>query len=149
MIEVRRATDDDAAAIIRFNSAMAIETEDVALDGETLTRGVRRMLADPQLGFYLVAEHDGAVAGCLGITYEWSDWRAGLFWWIQSVYVEPGHRASGVFTALYEQATRDACATPEVIGLRLYAERDNDRAIRTYHRLGMTTTHYRLLEILW
>lgn len=148
-INVRRATADDAGTIARFNQAMAVETEDKAIPIETLQAGVLRMVTDEALGFYLVAEHKAEVVGCLGITFEWSDWRNGLFWWIQSVYVAPDARALGVFTAMYEHVANLASQAVGVIGLRLYADADNERAIRTYHRLGMVTTDYKLLEVVF
>ncbi|NQV64980.1 MAG: GNAT family N-acetyltransferase, partial [SAR86 cluster bacterium] len=79
----RRATPADVAAIAAFNQAMAQETENKTLATGTILAGVERMISDPSLGFYLVAEADGGPVGCLGITFEWSDWRNGLFWWIQ------------------------------------------------------------------
>ena len=147
MITIRSATSADTDAIARFNLAMALETEDKHLDAAVLHRGVTRMQASPELGFYLVACRDDDVVGCLGVTFEWSDWRSGLFWWIQSVYVDPDHRGQGAFSGLFAETQRLAMATNEVIGIRLYAERENERALRTYHRLGVHTTDYRLLEI--
>ena len=147
MITIRSATPVDIDAITRFNLAMALETEHKHLDAGVLHRGVTRMQQRPELGFYLVACLDDVVIGCLGVTFEWSDWRCGLFWWIQSVYVDPDHRGQGAFSGLFAETQRLAIATNEVIGIRLYAEQDNLRAIRTYHRLGMHTTDYRLLEI--
>ena len=147
MITMRSATPADIDAIAQFNLAMALETENKHLDALVLHRGVTRMQASPELGFYLVACWNDVVVGCLGITFEWSDWRSGLFWWIQSVYVDPDHRGQGAFSGLFAETQRLAMATNEVIGIRLYAERENERALRTYHRLGMHTTDYRLLEI--
>ena len=147
MITIRSATPADIDAIAQFNLAMALETENKHLDALVLHRGVTRMQASPELGFYLVACWNDVVVGCLGITFEWSDWRSGLFWWIQSVYVDPDHRGQGAFSGLFAETQRLAMATNEVIGIRLYAERENVRALRTYHRLGMHTTDYRLLEI--
>ena len=147
MVTLRKALYEDISTIARFNVAMALETENKILDPATLHSGVSAIQADSNLGFYLVALRNDDVAGCLGITCEWSDWRDGLFWWIQSVFVDPDHRGCGVFSALYRETERLAKEAPRVIGLRLYAERDNARAIRTYHRLGMNTTEYRLLEV--
>ena len=145
---VRKAIAADATAIAAFNIAMATETENKTLDRAVIEPGVSRMITDESLGFYLVAELDGEAAGCLGITFEWSDWRNGLFWWIQSVYVSPTARAQGVFSALYQHVVSLTREQQDVVGIRLYAERDNDNAIKTYHRLGMETTDYRLLEVL-
>src|SRR2546423_13135318 len=97
MIRIRPANVVDAATIIEFNLALALESENRRLERETVTRGVQRVLAEPQLGSYYIAEIDGRPAGQLLITTEWSDWRNGLFWWIQSVYVRPEHRRAGVY----------------------------------------------------
>ncbi len=104
------------------------------------------MISDNDLGFYLVALFDDEIAGCLAITREWSDWRNGLFWWIQSVYVPREFRSKGVFSSLYQYVSDLAKKEEEVCGIRLYADKENERAIRTYLRLGMTETDYRLLE---
>jgi len=143
---VRLARPSDAADIVRFNAAMALETEHRALDAATLAAGVAAVLADARHGFYLVAESAGGNVGCLMITYEWSDWRNGQWWWLQSVYVREDFRRHGVFRALFAEVERRLRETPDAIGLRLYVERDNARAQRTYASLGMEETAYRVFE---
>jgi GNAT superfamily N-acetyltransferase len=145
---VRRAQPGDADSIAEFNSAMALETEGRALIPERIGAGVRRLLADPALGFYAVAEHEGRVIGCLMVTNEWSDWRNGLFWWIQSVYVVGQWRRSGVYRRLYEFVRELAAREPAVCGFRLYVEKENVAAQRTYAALGMTSTDYLMYEEL-
>jgi len=145
-ILIRAARAEDAGDIARFNVAMALETEGKALDPTRLRAGVDAVFADSRHGFYLVAEADGANAGCLMITYEWSDWRNGQWWWLQSVYVPEGFRRRGVFRALHAEAERRARATAGVIGLRLYVERENANAQSTYAKLGMRDAGYRLYE---
>lgn len=145
-MKIRPAVISDAESIAGFNKAMALETEAKTLADKIILEGVRRQLSDKTLGFYLVAEEDAKAIGCLGITFEWSDWRCGLFWWIQSVYVDPAYRSKGAFTQLYGKVKDLASRQKEVIGIRLYAEKDNTRAIRTYLRLGMSETPYRILE---
>ena len=145
-ILVRPARANDAGDIARFNLAMALETEAKALDPARLRAGVDAVFADSRHGFYLVAEVDGANVGCLMITYEWSDWRDGQWWWLQSVYVPEQFRRRGVFRALHAEAERRARATAGVIGLRLYVERENVNAQSTYTRLGMHDSGYRLYE---
>jgi GNAT superfamily N-acetyltransferase len=145
-ILIRPARADDAADIARFNAAMALETEGKVLKPATIRGGVDAVLADPRHGFYLVAESDGANAGCLMITYEWSDWRNGQWWWLQSVYVREDSRRRGIFRALHAEAERRARETPGVIGLRLYVERENVNAQSTYAKLGMHDAGYRLYE---
>lgn len=145
-IEVRPAIKQDAKVIAAYNQAMALETENKTLLRDRILPGVEAVFDNPELGFYLVSCVDGAVAGCLLITTEWSDWRNGLFWWIQSVYVAPEYRGQGVFSSLYGHVREAAKDNPEICGLRLYVERENERAHRTYLRLGMVETEYRLLE---
>ena len=142
VIQVRDAVRADLAFLVECNAAMALETEHKTLDREVLTRGTRAVFDDPSRGFYLVAERDGEKVGCLLITFEWSDWRNGDWWWFQSVYVVPHARRGGVFRALHAEVERRARAAPRVIGLRLYVERDNAHAKRTYASLGMEEEPY-------
>ncbi|MDZ7826576.1 MAG: GNAT family N-acetyltransferase [Gammaproteobacteria bacterium] len=145
---VRPATMEDLDDLVAWNQAMAVETEERRLDPAILRRGIEPLIHDRSLGHYFVVENgDRRTFGCLAVTTEWSDWRAGLFWWIQSVYIHPDARRSGAFAALYRHVERLARAEPEVIGLRLYVERDNERAMATYRRLGMNETDYRLYEV--
>ena len=143
---VRPATIDDAPVLVEFNVAMARETEDKALAPEVVEAGVRRVFDEPARGHYLVAESDGQVVGALLVTPEWSDWRNGDFWWIQSVYVRPGHRRQGIFHRLFHAVRRGATSKAGVCGLRLYVEHENDAAQQTYEALGMSQTAYRLYE---
>lgn len=148
-MNIRRAEARDAETIASFNEAMAAETEDKPLDPTIIRRGVARLMERPHYGFYLVAENTAGVpVGCLMITFEWSDWRDGLFWWIQSVYVAPAARRQGVYTALYDQARELAADDPDVIGFRLYVETENIRAQATYEKLGMQRCPYHLYEAL-
>lgn len=123
-----------------------METEELRLDPATVRAGVKRILRDHSKGRYFLAEVDGVVAGQLMITYEWSDWRNGDIWWLQSVYVRPEFRSQGVFSALYADLKRLAEEAPRVCSLRLYMHRGNERARRAYQRLGMTQTQYEVFE---
>lgn len=143
---IRDATPADVGFLVDANAAMALETEGKRLDRDVLARGVAGVFADPARGFYLVAERAGRVVGGLLVTREWSDWRNGDWWWIQSVYVMPDARRSGVFRALHAEVERRARAMPGVVGLRLYVEDANINAQATYAALGMVDARYRLLE---
>jgi ribosomal protein S18 acetylase RimI-like enzyme len=145
---IRRAAEGDAGTIAAFNAAMALETEGKALLPEVIGAGVRRLVATPALGFYVVAESEGRVVACLMVTNEWSDWRNGLFWWIQSVYVERAWRRQGVYRRLYDFVRTLAQADPGVCGFRLYVEKDNEVAHATYASLGMSRTDYLIYEEL-
>lgn len=144
---VRRGTRADADAIARYNIALAKETEHFDLEPQRTLSGVNGMFDDPSRGFYLVAESSGTIIGQLMITYEWSDWRNGVFWWIQSVYVRNEYRSTGVFRRLYDDIIDMARREGNVCGIRLYAEKDNERANAVYQKLGMTVTNYNLLEV--
>lgn len=146
LIRIRNANSGDAATLIDFNAAMALETEGKRLSIDTLSAGVRAVLSNAEHGFYLVAEIEGRIAGSLMITTEWSDWRNGDFWWIQSVYVKPEFRRRGVYRALHEKVTALAKCSPGVCGCRLYVDADNATAMQTYMKLGMHETHYKFFE---
>ena len=146
MVDIRDASIDDAATIAEFNAALASESEDKSLDRSVLESGVRRLLRDPVRGRYFIAESGGRMVGQTLITYEWSDWRDGWLWWIQSVYVHPDHRRTGVFRRLYGHIEALAKNSGEVVGIRLYVERENARAQDTYRSLGMRHTGYRVME---
>lgn len=144
-IVIRAAEVADVAFLVESNTAMALETEHKSLDRDVLTRGTQAVFDDPRRGFYLIAEQDGERAGCLLVTHEWSDWRNGDWWWFQSVYVTTTARRTGVFRALYAEVERRARAAGAV-GLRLYVERENERAQRTYASLGMEEEAYKMLR---
>lgn len=145
---IRRGEPRDAVVIADFNRRMAWETEHKRLDLEVLSRGVSQVFNDPAKGFYLVAELAGEVVGQLMITFEWSDWRDGWFWWIQSVYVREDSRRRGIFRTLHDEAIRLAQASGNVVGVRLYVERENTRAQATYERLGMRDPGYVVREFM-
>jgi GNAT superfamily N-acetyltransferase len=146
-IRIRPATGDDVSLMARWAEAMAFETENKQLDRATVLHGIQIGLDDPGRASYFMAEIAGEPVGTLMITTEWSDWRCGWWWWIQSVYVTPGHRRKGVYRALYAYILTLARADEEVCGLRLYVERENVNAQRTYEFLGMLDTGYRMYEV--
>ena len=146
-IIIRKATYLDVSNIVGFNNAMALETEGKTLDYITLKQGVSEVLSDPLKGFYLIAVFSGTVVGQLMITSEWSDWRNGYFWWIQSVYIKQDHRKRGVYRALNEEVLSLAKNNGNICGIRLYVDRDNTIAQRVYHNLGMSTSNYDMYEI--
>ncbi|CAM1000387.1 N-acetyltransferase GCN5 [Rhodanobacter sp. Root179] len=145
-LQIRAAEPADLASLVQWNAAMAWETEQKQLDPAILARGVAGVFEQRQRGFYLVAERDGTAVASLLVTREWSDWRNGDFWWIQSVYVIPAARRGGVFRALYAEVERLAAAAGAV-GLRLYVETENRHAQATYEGLGMQRCHYFMYEM--
>ncbi|MCG3197814.1 MAG: hypothetical protein GHCLOJNM_02306 [bacterium] len=146
---VREARREDIAAIVRFNALLAHETEGRTLDERVLRGGVENALANPDLCRYFVATLGDTVVGQCMVTHEWSDWRNGRIWWLQSVYVEEGSRERGVFRALFEHVEKAAREGGEAVALRLYVERENQRAMKVYERMGMTKRGYAFYEKDW
>ncbi|MCX7735600.1 MAG: GNAT family N-acetyltransferase [Candidatus Kapabacteria bacterium] len=143
---VRFGRLDDAKTLAEFNKAMAFESEGIDLDFQNVLSGIKNLMLQTELGFYLIAEIDNKPVGTLMITYEWTDWRDGLFWWIQSVYVIPEMRKRGIYKALYEFVKTLAKSDSRVRGFRLYVDKDNQNAIEVYKKLGMTESNYILFE---
>ncbi len=143
---IRPALLADTETIARYNAALALETEHRTLDLEVLRLGVAALITDAGKGRYFVAEADGQVVGQVMVTYEWSDWRNGNFWWLQSVYVCASHRGRGVFKSLFTQVIEQARTAGNVCGVRLYVEKENHRAQKVYANLGLQGTPYHILE---
>jgi GNAT superfamily N-acetyltransferase len=149
MIEIRQADQADVEKIANFNIALCRETEGRELDPFTVEEGVRRFVAEPTRGKYFVAVLNGKVVGQTAHTFEWSDWRNGEIWWIQSVYVLPLYRSMGVFSALFAHIKQLGEEDAECCGIRLYMEQENDSARQSYSRLGFEETGYVVLENLF
>ena len=143
---IRKGRIKDIDVIARYNIAMALETENKVLDNETITNGVSSIIRDKSKGQYWVMEIDSFLVGQLMVTYEWSDWRNGMMWWIQSVYVLPEYRRQGGFRKLYEEARRRAKEDESVCGCRLYVETENQSAQQVYLKHGFVETGYLLFE---
>ncbi|MCF7806977.1 MAG: GNAT family N-acetyltransferase [Candidatus Marinimicrobia bacterium] len=148
MYKVILAKNEHIEIIAEFNRQMALETETIELKPETIQAGVSAVLKDPTKGFYLVCESESEVVACLMITTEWSDWRNGDIWWLQSVYVHPDHRQKGVFSLLYKHLKEMIREREDIAGLRLYVDEHNQTAIKTYIALGMETSNYQMLEFM-
>jgi ribosomal protein S18 acetylase RimI-like enzyme len=147
-MKIRKAVLADAAVIADFNIRLAEESEELRLDPDTVTKGVIALLIDSSKGIYFVAETaEAGVVGQLMITYEWSDWRNGNIWWLQSVYVHAHFRRQGVFKALFDHLVGLAEKSSDVWSLRLYMENHNEQARRAYHKLGMKEMNYEVLEL--
>jgi GNAT superfamily N-acetyltransferase len=144
--KVRPATATDAASITRFQQQMAKETEGITLDADTVGKGVSAVFEDPSRGIYYVLEVEGQVIASLLITYEWSEWRNGQVWWIQSVYVERDFRGQGIFKQLYAYIQSLATSDENICGIRLYVDNTNAAAQKVYQSIGMNGDHYKVYE---
>jgi len=145
-MNIRVATEADADSLIDFNQAMALETEGKVLDPHTLTSGVESVFKDDKKGFYVVAEDSSGIVGGLMVTCEWSDWRSGWFWWIQSVYIVSESRGKSIYSRMYEFVKRIAVQSGDVRGFRLYVEKENHHAQKVYEKLGMERSYYLMYE---
>jgi len=145
-LRVRLATVDDRDAFVRFNRAMALETENKTLDEGVVTPGVQAVFEEPARGFYVLAERGDEIVAALMVTYEWSDWRNAVFWWVQSVYVTPAFRRRGLYRRLYNFVRDRARHEGGVCGFRLYVEKGNRAAQQTYESLGMGESDYLMYE---
>jgi GNAT superfamily N-acetyltransferase len=145
-LSVRTGQKKDIDTLTKFNIALARETEQKELSPHTVVQGLQMLFNNPKYGFYIVAEIDDEVVGCCMVTYEWSDWRCGLFWWIQSVYVKPEFRRQGIFRKLYEFLKEKASQEKNVCGFRLYVEKANHAGKNTYAVVGMKEAPYEVYE---
>lgn len=145
-MKIRKAVLKDANILADFNVRLAKESEHLLLDIKIVTEGVTSLLNDPAKGVYYVVEDGAEVLGQLMITYEWSDWRNGIYWWIQSVYVREEWRGRGIFTLMLEHIEELARKEGNVCGLRLYVEQENESARRTYLKLGFDQKNYQIFE---
>lgn len=148
MIQISKATPTDIKKIVECQIAMALETEKMILNVETVFKGVRKIIDNPQIGSYFIAKSNDEILGCLLTLYEWSDWRNAFVIWIHSVYVLPSHRKEGVFQHLYEYLKNIVNSDANFVGLRLYVEKNNVRAQNVYEKSGMNKNHYELYEWL-
>ena len=147
---IRPAVPTDCEIITEFNIRLASETEDHELDHATLTAGVAALLEESSKGRYFVAENEAnEIIGQLMFTFEWSDWRNGMMWWLQSVYVRADARKQGVFSGLLNHVTELATAASEVRGIRLYVDNENETARQTYRARGFEDPNYRVMETLF
>lgn len=150
IIKIRVARSTDKSRLVDFQMKMALETEGETLTKSSVAKGVKAAVDDPSIATIFVAEIEGVkgIVGSLMITDEWSDWRNGWVWWIQSLYVMPEYRNKGVFTALFEHINAIIESSPEVKGLRLYVDKRNTKAQKVYDAMGMNGSHYITYEMM-
>lgn len=145
-VTIRKAALSDIDALIDFQQRLASESEGLELDKEVLRKGLTELLMDSNKGEYFIAENNGTPVGCHLITFEWSDWRNGMVYWLQSVYVVGSWRKAGVFRKMYENLRNKVNADPSLRGIRLYVDKSNARAMKVYEAMGMNGEHYTVYE---
>jgi len=145
-MKIRQAEMRDLPVLLDFQKKLAFESEGVSLDEDLLSKGLTSLLQDASKGVYNIVEEDGLAIGCYLVTYEWSDWRNGMVWWMQSVYVHTDQRKKGVFRKMYEHIIAAIQSSDELIGLRLYVDKTNEKAMKVYSSMGMNGDHYTVYE---
>ena len=145
IISVPEANQLDVSTLGKNNLSLAHETENILLDKDILRLCIEKALELKDYR-YIVAELDNKIVGQTMVTSEWSDWRNGVIWWMQSVYVNPDYRKRGVFQSILKHIENLAEKIPEVKALRLYVMDDNQIAQRVYQNLGMNNSNYLVYE---
>lgn len=145
-IFIRNGQKADIPKIVEFQIAMAKETESLDLDKTTVSKGVRAVFEDSSKGRYFVATEDEKLIASTLLTPEWSDWRNGFVYWLQSVYVLPEYRGKKVFSKIYHHIQNLSLKDEKIMGLRLYVDITNHKAQKVYEKLGMDGDHYKLFE---
>jgi ribosomal protein S18 acetylase RimI-like enzyme len=146
MLTTRKCNPNDIAVLVNFQLSLALETENIKLDKAVVTKGLEALFNDASKGIYYMSEYGGEPVGCYLVTFEWSEWRNGMVWWLQSVYVAEAHRSKGVFRYMYNNLIGLIRQDPAVIGLRLYVDKSNTRAQQVYRSLDMNGEHYTVFE---
>lgn len=146
MVHVRPARPDDLETLVDFSQALGVESEGRHPEAATVGASIQAALDDPAKARYFVAEADGDVVGSLFVTFEWSDWSCGWYWWIQGAYVQPDRRGQGIFRALYDAVHATARQEGDVRRIRLYVHDENQAGIATYRAIGMHEEPYRIFD---
>jgi GNAT superfamily N-acetyltransferase len=143
---VRRAVLSDLEELVAFTLAEAREAEGIRKPPEIARRGIRTALDDESLAVYWVVQTRlGEIVGNISVVKEWSNWNAGYYWWIQSLYVRPDHRRRGLMTRLI-RVVRESARQSKALDLRLYVHKNNRRAIKAYLEAGFVHSDYRIMR---
>ena len=76
---------------------------------------------------------------------EWSNFRGGYYWWIQSLFIVPDHRGTGLVDLLLN-AVADLARMAGALDLRLYVLQSNQRAVAAYRRCGFKVEPYAIMS---
>ena len=144
-MKVRRAELKDLEYLVEFTSEEAREAEGSVKIPETLEKGIRAALEDSTIAIYWVlVDEKEAPVGSVSALREWSDWNAGYYWWIQSMYISPAYRGKGCMTPLLD-AVKSEVKKQQGLELRLYVHEENKVAIRAYEKARFTHSSYRIM----
>lgn len=146
-MHVRPAEISDIDTLVDFTASEAEESEGSPKDLTRLEKGIRAALNDPAIArYWLLLDDNGIPAGSISALREWSDWHAGYYWWIQSMFIKAEHRGKGN-SALLLDALIEKMTSEGGLALRLYVHQENERAIRAYQRLGFVSSAYQMMTL--
>lgn len=141
---VRDATTSDIDTIVAFTVREALEAEGLDTNDAAVRRGVAGAFGEQPVSKYWVAEDGDEVVGSISVVTEWSNFRGGNYWWIQSLFIVPAHRGTGLVQVLIDHVAGIAQAAG-ALDLRLYARTSNERATHAYVRCGFETAPYTMM----
>ena len=146
-VHVREASIDDLNVIVDFIAEEAREAEGRTQDRKTLESGIGEALRDDSIAkYWLLVDGLGVAIGCASVVKEWSDWNAGYYWWIQSMYIAPDCRGKGYLNALIGSIAR-AARKEKCVELRLYVHERNKTAVRAYEKAGLGVSPYLVMTM--
>ena len=106
---IRPGTAADIDTLVVFTHAEAMDAERRGLDPGEARRGVEGAFAAvPKSRYWVVEGPKGGLVASASIVTEWSNFRGGDYWWIQSLYVTPEHRGQGLVDTLLAHLTDQA-----------------------------------------
>ena len=146
-MNVRKAVLKDLPVLLEFTSEEARESEGSARVFANIEAGIRQALEDDSKAVYwLLLDDSGEALGSISALTEWSDWNAGYYWWIQSVYIVPDQRGKGCFELLLD-AVVEEMENQGGLALRLHVHKDNKRAIGAYRKSAFETLPYEIMVL--
>jgi RimJ/RimL family protein N-acetyltransferase len=146
-LKVRKANLKDLPCLVAFTGEEAREAEGNIKIPDTLEKGIKKSLEDESVAIYwvLVDDNDKPV-GSVSALKEWSDWNAGYYWWIQSMYLAPSQRGKGRMAILLD-VVKSEMELQQGLELRLYVHEENSAAIRAYQKADFVHSQYKIMTL--
>ncbi|EJE4187015.1 TPA: GNAT family N-acetyltransferase [Vibrio parahaemolyticus] len=112
---------------------------------ETLEKGILVALRDPSIATYWVlVDENNTPVGSVSAVREWSDWNAGYYLWIQSMFLSKSQRGKGRMSLLLD-AVKHEMKVQKGLELRLYVHKDNCTAVRAYQNAHFSKSDYEIM----
>jgi ribosomal protein S18 acetylase RimI-like enzyme len=143
---IRSADEADIDTLVDFTLREAAEAEGLTLSLEHATTGVRGgFVAPPRSTYWVAVDRNQTIVASTSVVKEWSNFRGGHYWWIQSLYILPDHRGSGLVGQLLDHLGAVSHAAG-ALDLRLYVHTSNGRAMSVYRRAGFVEAPYAIMR---